>query len=113
MTTVFRPPPVAHRPPSGLALWWLVPLAVRLQLRSRVPLDARVIDDTVAVVVQVGPSAPVRWLILSADNDGRVRCRLWELRRTAVRDLAEIVVESDRLTATLQRWATEFGLSSS
>jgi hypothetical protein len=118
-TATVKPPstppfvkPLSERPPqTGLALWWLIPTAVRRQLRARVPLDARVIDDTEALVVGVGSGCPVRWLLLSATDDGRIRCRLWQVLRTGAKDVAEATVAADCIVPLLQKWAADYGLS--
>lgn len=86
----------------------LIPDKLWERLGNRPALDATIYGDCAALVSSVGSGAPCRLLVVSADWDGVLRCRLWELGRKGVKDLAEECVNSRDLVLLLERWHRDY-----
>lgn len=99
------------KPSTGLALSLLVGDSVRKKLNWRRAQDGRLEDeDCQAMFVQIGPGAPYRLLVLSADESGLLRVQVWKVTKQLKVEVDRKVM-SDLLEPTLERVAIELGLS--
>lgn len=96
-------------PTTGLALWQLVPLPIRLQMRARPPMDSRITGDDHGVAVAVGKDWPLQLLFLWPADDG-IRCVLGRLvaKSPTLKPVADETVPPQLLGKLLQRWAVDY-----
>jgi hypothetical protein len=97
-------------PPAGLALATLIPLSVRRMLGFRVILTGEQMDlGSEVLIVQVGPAAPYRLLLMQMAPDGLVQVELMEVgKRTKVVACRKVL--TDLVGLSLERWGDEWGL---
>jgi hypothetical protein len=102
---------IRHPPSVGQALWPLV-APQRTALNARTPLPSKWVEQGQdCLIVQVGPAAPYRLLVLHPDPDGLIHIRLWELRHKRVEEVVSERCLSDLVGEVLRRITINFNLS--